>query len=58
MTWKVDICESERGWGQRLDETCEFTNYQEALEFSEDFNSKNTQDTVPDWYLYAGKPYI
>lgn len=55
--WQVDIIESERGWGQKLDEIREFEDYDVAEQFVKDFNSGNNQDTVPDWYMYASKPY-
>lgn len=55
--WKVDIMEYERGWGNRLDETKEFETYEEALAFRKDFNAKNTDDVVPDWYMVASGPY-
>lgn len=53
MIFKVDIIESERGWGQRIDETKEFDSYDEAVAFIENFNSQNDQSEVPDWYMYA-----
>lgn len=49
----VIIVESECGWGQRIDETKEFDTREQAEVFVEEFNSKNTEDTVPDWYMYA-----
>lgn len=52
----VTIIESERGWGQRVDEIKEFDSEDKALEFVEEFNSKNTSETVPDWYMYAAEP--
>ncbi len=47
----VDIIESERGWGQRLDETKEFDTIEEAVAYVKEFNSHNDKETVPDWYL-------
>lgn len=55
--WKVDIIESERDWGQKLDETREFESHEQAESFVNEFNSKNNLDYVPDWYMYATKPY-
>lgn len=55
--WRVDIFESERGWGQRLDEEKYFDNELEARNFVNDFNSKNDLDYVPDWYMVAFGPY-
>lgn len=51
--FKVDIIESERGWGQKLDETKGFSSYEKAVKFITDFNKDNNQETVPDWYMYA-----
>ena len=50
---KVFIIESERGWGQKVDEVKEFETLKEAEEFCEDYNSYNNKDNVPDWYMYA-----
>jgi hypothetical protein len=50
---KVNIIESERGWGQRVDEVKYFDTYEEALAFCKDFNKENTEAVAPDWYMYA-----
>lgn len=49
----VDIIESERGWGQKVDETLEFDSKEEAIEYCKKYNSKNTEERAPDWYMYA-----
>ena len=54
--WTVTIIESERGWGQRIDEVKEFDDYDEAKTFVDKFNSGNTETTVPDWYMRANDP--
>lgn len=51
--WKVEIIESERGWGSKLDETKFFDNQREAEEFCKTYNAQNTETIVPDWYMYA-----
>ena len=51
--FKVDIIESERGWGQRIDEVKEFDTYEEAVSFMDDFNKGNNKDSAPDWYMVA-----
>ena len=51
--YRVDIIESERGWGSKIDDTLYFDNEAEAREYVADFNSKNTDLTVPDWYMVA-----
>jgi hypothetical protein len=54
--WKVTIIESERGWGQRVDEVKSFDTYEEAKKFQIDFNYENDKETVPDWYVVADDP--
>ena len=51
--YRVDIIESERGWGSKIDETIYFDNEAEARKYCEDFNAKNTETVVPDWYMRA-----
>jgi hypothetical protein len=50
---KVVIIESERGWGQRIDEIKEFDDRKAAEEYVADFNKDNNKDVVPEWYMYA-----
>lgn len=53
-TYKVTIIESERGWGQRVDEIKEFDTEKEARDFVKDYNTKhNPPGPVPDWYMVA-----
>jgi hypothetical protein len=54
--WKVNIIESERGWGQRVDETKVFDTKEQADSFVAEFNAQNNKPTVPDWYMYADTP--
>ena len=51
--YRVDVIESERGWGQKIAEVKYFEAEAEARQFAEEFNAKNTSDSVPDWYMYA-----
>ena len=57
--YRVDIIESERGWGSKIDESIYFDNEVEAKEYAADYNRKyNTTTDVPDWYMradYVGK---
>lgn len=57
--YRVDIIESERGWGSKIDETMYFDNEAEARKYARDYNDKyNTATEVPDWYMradYVGK---
>jgi hypothetical protein len=52
--FRVDIIESERGWGSKIDETIYFDNDVEAKEYARAYNAKfNDKDYVPDWYMRA-----
>lgn len=52
--YRVDIIESERGWGSKIDETKYFDNEQEARDFVKSYNDKyNPPGSVPDWYMIA-----
>lgn len=57
--YRVDIIESERGWGSKIDETIYFDNEAEARKYVNDYNAEyNTATETPDWYMvaqYAGK---
>lgn len=53
----VYIIESEAGWGQRVDSTEYFNDYEEAKTFVKSYNSHNNKKVVPDWYMYANGPY-
>jgi len=60
-TWRVDIIESERGWGQRVDESIFFDNEVEAKQYVFDYNTKYNPplkpgQPVPDWYMVAQAP--
>ena len=55
----VEIIESERGWGSKVDEKIYFDNEAEAREYARAYNAKhNTETSAPDWYMradYVGK---
>lgn len=51
--YKVEIIESERGWGSKIDEVKYFSTKESAEKFVKEFNSANDKDVVPDWYMYA-----
>jgi len=52
--YRVDIIESEAGWGQKIDETLYFDSEQEAKDYVKDYNDKyNKQTSVPGWYMRA-----
>ena len=50
---RVEIIESERGWGSKVDFVKHFDSYEEARSYIAEFNSGNTEKEVPDWYMYA-----
>lgn len=49
----VDIMEYERGWGSKVEDTLYFNTRPEADQYCKEFNSQNTEKTVPDWYMVA-----
>lgn len=51
--FKVNIIESEAGWGQRIDEVKEYDTYEQAVKRINDFNYKNTEKVAPSWYMRA-----
>jgi hypothetical protein len=53
IAYRVDIVEHERGWGSKIDETLYFDNEDQARFYAETFNTRNTEKTVPDWYMVA-----
>lgn len=52
---KVYIIESERGWGQKTEDTLEFDTREEAEGYAREYNRKHNPplDHTPDWYMYA-----
>jgi hypothetical protein len=50
---RVQIIESERGWGSKVDEVKRFDTQEEAEAFCNDYNKDNNLQQVPDWYMYA-----
>ena len=57
MKWQVDIIESERGWGSKVEDLKQFATRLEAEQFRDAYNAENNALRVPDWYMYAGDPY-
>jgi hypothetical protein len=51
--FKVNVIESERGWGSKIDEVKEFDTADQAEAFIKEFNSHNTEAQAPDWYMRA-----
>lgn len=54
--WRVDVVESERGWGSKVVSTTFFDTVGEALAWVKEYNSANDADEVPAWYMYATTP--
>ena len=54
--YRVDIIESERGWGQKIEDTKFFDDETKANEFVKGYNKDNNLPYVPDWYMYAKEP--
>lgn len=61
--YRVDIIESERGWGSRVEDSKYFDNEAEAKKYVKKYNDQYNPDmgkakTAPDWYMiaqYVGK---
>lgn len=54
--WRVDVIESERGWGQKIDSTKFFKTESEAVKWVKEYNAENNLPYVPNWYMYATTP--
>jgi hypothetical protein len=58
QAFKVEIIESERGWGQKIDEVKYFDSEESAKDFCKRYNADNPAGPAPDWYMqanYCGK---
>jgi hypothetical protein len=54
---KVAVIESEAGWGRKIDDYMVCLTTEDAKEFTKEFNSKNTENSTPDWYMQVeGEP--
>ena len=56
--WAVEIVESERGWGSKVDSVKYFDTYDSAAAYVKEFNAANVGDEVPDWYMVAQSPKL
>jgi len=54
--YRVDVIESERGWGQKIDDRTYFDTFEEAKAYQKKVNSANTAETAPDIYWRAEDP--
>ena len=50
---KVNIIESEKGFGQKVIGSKEFKSEEESDKFVVKYNSKNNKSSTPDYYTYA-----
>jgi hypothetical protein len=53
VAYRVDLVEHERGWGSKIDESLYFDNEDEARNYVQTFNTRNTDLLAPDWYIVA-----
>lgn len=58
VKYRVDIIESERGWGQKVEDRKYFDELADAEKYVNDFNADNDKDYVPDWYMRANPPVM
>ena len=56
--YRVDVYESERGWGRSHLESHNFASKDEAVEYAKSINSQNNLPHVPDYYVFAEKPRL
>ena len=55
--WRVDLYESERGWGGKVDSSVYFDTYEEAEKYMTEYNdTHNPPGPPPDWYIVALRP--
>ena len=52
-TYKVQLWEYERGFGQRHFDTKEFDDFIEAIDYADKVNSRNNLNYTPDTYIIA-----
>lgn len=48
---KIAVIESELGWGRKIDDYMVCLTQEDSLKFKKEFNSENTDETTPDWYM-------
>ena len=54
---KIPVIESEKGWGRKIDDYMVCLSKEDAEKFRSEFNSKNEEDSAPDWYMQVeGEP--
>ncbi len=54
---KIAVIESEAGWGRKIDDWMVCLSVEDCKNFEKEFNSKNTFEIAPDWYMQVeGSP--
>jgi len=48
---RIAVVESEAGWGRKIDDWMVCLTVEDAMLYEKEFNSKNTADSAPDWYM-------
>jgi len=57
IAYKIAIIESEKGWGRKIDDYMVCLSSEDCIVFKNEFNSENTQENAPDWYMQVeGNP--
>lgn len=61
MKWRVDIVESEAGWGSKVDSSEYFDTEAEAKKYRKEYNDRynlplKPGEKVPGWYMIAMEP--
>ncbi len=60
--YRVDIIESEAGWGSKVDESKYYETEKEGADFVKAYNDKYNPplkkgQSTPEWYMIARGPY-
>jgi hypothetical protein len=57
IAMKIPVIESEKGWGRKIDDYMVCIDSKDCLVYKQDFNAKNTEKIVPNWYMIVeGEP--
>lgn len=51
--FKVNLIESEKGWGRKSFDTKYFIKENNAISYIKEYNSKNNLKITPDYYTFA-----
>lgn len=57
VAFRMTVIESEANWGRKIDDYMVCKTSEDAVNFRTEFNAKNTEEEVPEWYMQAeGEP--